>query len=104
MRLSCCICIQSGELIERRLHQRKWKWVVHGNPKGHLLTSITCTSQDKSSNHNSNSLLLTTAAGFVFEYQLLNNQGSEDFHYKFSLCTYISMLRSGGFLLAKTTR
>lgn len=68
--VSLFLLTKSGELIERRLHQRKWKWVVHGNPKGHLLTSITC-------NHNSNSLLVTAAAGFVFEYQAVNNQEQE---------------------------
>ncbi|KAH6834235.1 hypothetical protein C2S53_004598 [Perilla frutescens var. hirtella] len=77
--VSVFLLTKGGELIERRLHRRKWKWVVHGNPKGHLLTSITCSScQDEPSNSNSNSLLLTTAAGFVFEYQIdLKNQNQD---------------------------
>ncbi|KAL1552960.1 hypothetical protein AAHA92_13697 [Salvia divinorum] len=61
-------------LIERRLHQRKWKWVVHGTPKGHLLTSITCTTQDDSNPL----LLLTTADGFVFHYQIHKNEDKEN--------------------------
>lgn len=72
--VSVFLLTKGGELIERRLHQRKWKWVVHGNPKGHLLTSITCSCQDELSEH-SNPLLLTTAAGFVFEYQIQKIQG-----------------------------
>ncbi|KAL6499629.1 hypothetical protein OROGR_027539 [Orobanche gracilis] len=68
-----------GELIERRMHQRKWKWVVHGNPKGHVLTSITCISQDEP-NENSNSLFVTTAAGFVFQYHIQKHPGSSEDH------------------------
>ncbi|CAA2987018.1 Hypothetical predicted protein [Olea europaea subsp. europaea] len=67
--VSLFLLTKGGELVERRLHQRKWKWVVHGNPKGHLLSSITCISQDEY-NENSNSLFLTTAAGSIFEYQI----------------------------------
>ncbi|KAI3461131.1 hypothetical protein Pfo_017794 [Paulownia fortunei] len=67
--VSLFLLTKGGELIERRLHQRKWKWVVHGNPKGHPLTSITCNCQDEP-NENSNSLFVTTAAGFIFEYHI----------------------------------
>ncbi|KAL0437197.1 UNVERIFIED_CONTAM: hypothetical protein Sradi_0427600 [Sesamum radiatum] len=66
---SLFLLTKGGELIERRLHQRKWKWFVHGNPKGHPLTSITCSSQEEP-HENSNSLFLTSAAGFVFEYHI----------------------------------
>ncbi|CAA0813222.1 Unknown protein [Striga hermonthica] len=61
---------KGGEVIERRLHQRKWKWVVHGKPKGHLVTSITCISSQDEPTENSNSLYVTTEAGFVFQYHL----------------------------------
>lgn len=48
--------------------------MVHGNPRGHLLTSITCISQDEP-NENPNSLFVTTAAGFVFEYRVQKYAG-----------------------------
>ncbi|KAL3620373.1 hypothetical protein CASFOL_035285 [Castilleja foliolosa] len=73
--MSLFFLTKGGELIERRLNQRKWKWVVHGNPKGHVLTSITCISQDKA-NENSNSLFVTTAAGFVFQFRIQQNRGN----------------------------
>ncbi|PIN13388.1 hypothetical protein CDL12_13989 [Handroanthus impetiginosus] len=73
--VSLLLLTKGGDLIERRLHQRKWKWVVHGSPKGHILTSITCINQDES-NENSNALFLTTAAGFVYEYLIQKNPGS----------------------------
>ncbi|XP_073023521.1 uncharacterized protein [Primulina eburnea] len=73
--VSLFLLTKGGELFERRLNQRKWKWVHHGNPKGHPLSSITCISQDESV-ENTNLLFLTTAAGFVFEYQIPKNPGS----------------------------
>ncbi|KAG8370992.1 hypothetical protein BUALT_Bualt13G0040800 [Buddleja alternifolia] len=73
--VSLFLLTKGGELFERRLHQRKWKWVVHGFPNGHTLTSITCVCQDEH-NENSNSLFLTTAAGFVFEYHIQKYPGS----------------------------
>ncbi|XP_073271110.1 uncharacterized protein [Primulina huaijiensis] len=45
--VSLFLLTKGGELFERRLNQRKWKWVHHGNPKG-----------------------------FVFEYQIPKNPGS----------------------------
>ncbi|KAL2535821.1 uncharacterized protein Fot_17212 [Forsythia ovata] len=75
--VSLFLLTKGGELVERRLHQRKWKWVVHGNPKGHSLSSITCISQDEfNENSNSNSLFLTTAAGFIFEYKIPKYSGN----------------------------
>ncbi|GFQ01233.1 hypothetical protein PHJA_002267200 [Phtheirospermum japonicum] len=73
--MSLFFLTKGGELIERRLNQRKWKWVVHGNPKAHVLTSITCISQDEP-NENSNPLFVTTAAGFVFQYRIQQNRGN----------------------------
>ncbi|KAL9143179.1 hypothetical protein ABFS82_14G219300 [Erythranthe guttata] len=73
--VSLFLLTKNGELIERRMHQRKWKWVVHGNPKGHRLTSITCIQQDET-NENPNSLFVTTAAGFVFEYHIQKYPGN----------------------------
>ncbi|KAK6144061.1 hypothetical protein DH2020_020881 [Rehmannia glutinosa] len=75
--VSLFLLTKGGELIERRLHQRKWKWFVHGNPKGHPLTSITCISQDEP-NENSNSLFVTTAAGFVFQYHIRKYPDQDD--------------------------
>ncbi|XP_051143032.1 uncharacterized protein LOC127259629 isoform X2 [Andrographis paniculata] len=64
----------SGELIERRLNQRKWKWVVHGNPDGdHPLTSITCASQDE--NAAAAALFATAASGLMFEYRMQKPSG-----------------------------
>lgn len=65
---------QGGNLVERRLRQRKWKWIVHGSPKDHLLTSITPVSQDEL-NEKSYSLFLTSATGFIFEYHILKHSG-----------------------------
>ncbi|KAF7827288.1 uncharacterized protein G2W53_018452 [Senna tora] len=69
-----------GTLVERRLHQRKWKWVVHGSPKHQNLTSITPALQDESS-ETSISLFFSTSTGSVFEYrfpkQLGNGQNSQ---------------------------
>ncbi|KAL6503013.1 hypothetical protein OROHE_024181 [Orobanche hederae] len=77
--ISLFFLTKGGELIERRMHQRKWKWVVHGNPKGHVLTSITCIPQDEP-NETSNSLFVTTAAGFVFQYHIQKHPGSSEDH------------------------
>lgn len=60
---------QGGKLVERRLHQRKWKWMIHGSPKHQFLTSITPVSQDELM-EKSHSLFVTTETGFVFEYQI----------------------------------
>ncbi|KAL8491854.1 hypothetical protein ACS0TY_023451 [Phlomoides rotata] len=60
--VSLFLLTKAGELIERRLHRRKWNWVVHGKPQGHQLSSITCPFT------NDGSLLFTTVSGFVFEY------------------------------------
>lgn len=68
------INIQEGTLVERRLHQRKWKWVVHGSPLHQNLTSITPALQDESS-ENFISLFFTTSAGSVFEYQMPKQLG-----------------------------
>lgn len=70
----CYLRPQGGKLIERRLHQRKWKWIVHGSPKHQFLTSITPVSQDELM-EKSNSLFLTTETGFVFEYQIPKHPG-----------------------------
>lgn len=60
--------------MERRFHQRKWKWVVHGSPRHQNLTSITPTLKDESS-ETSISLFFTTSAGSVFEYQVPKQLG-----------------------------
>ncbi|KAK1402777.1 Magnesium-chelatase subunit H [Heracleum sosnowskyi] len=71
---SLFLLTKGGKLIERRLHQRKWKWVVHGSPKHQFLTSITPVSQDELM-EKSHSLFLTTETGFVFEYQIPKHPG-----------------------------
>ncbi|KAL2329209.1 hypothetical protein Fmac_022636 [Flemingia macrophylla] len=65
---SLFLLTKEGTLVERRLHQRKWKWVVHGSPEHQNLTSITPALQDESS-ETFISLFFTTPAGSVFEYQ-----------------------------------
>jgi len=66
--------IQGGKLVERRLNQRKWKWIVHGSPKDHKLTSITPVVQDET-NEKFLSLFFTSSAGSVFEYRILKQSG-----------------------------
>lgn len=66
--------IQGGNLVERRLHQRKWKWVVHGSPKGERLTSITQVLQDEC-NEKFYSLFVTSSSGSIFEYRILKKAG-----------------------------
>ncbi|XP_027360491.1 uncharacterized protein LOC113868792 isoform X2 [Abrus precatorius] len=44
---SLFLLTKEGTLVERRLHQRKWKWIVHGSPHHQTLTSITPALQDE---------------------------------------------------------
>lgn len=67
--------LQEGTLVERRLHQRKWRWVVHGRPQHQNLTSITPALQDESSETSSISLFFTTSFGSVFEYGIPKQLG-----------------------------
>lgn len=66
--------MQEGTLVERKLHQRKWKWVVHGSPEHQTLTSITLALQDESS-ETFISLFFPTSTGSVFEYQMPKQLG-----------------------------
>lgn len=72
---SLFLLTKEGTLVERRLHQRKWKWVVHGNPPHQNLTSITPSFRDESS-ETSISLFFTTSVGSVFEYQIPKQLGT----------------------------
>lgn len=65
--MSLFLVTKAGKLVERRLNQRKWKWIVHGSSESQLLTSITPVLQDESSEKYS--VFLTTASGLVLEYQ-----------------------------------
>lgn len=67
--------MQEGSLVERRFHQRKWKWVAHGRPQDQNLTSITPALQDESAETSSTSLFFTTSYGFVFEYRIPKQLG-----------------------------
>ncbi|GFZ20706.1 hypothetical protein Acr_28g0014110 [Actinidia rufa] len=60
---------KGGELMERKLHRRKWKWKVHGRSEAHILSSITPIMQDEL-NDKTSSLFLTTASGSVLEYRV----------------------------------
>ncbi|KAL9250014.1 hypothetical protein AKJ16_DCAP01624 [Drosera capensis] len=73
--VSLSLISKNGALVERRLHQRKWIWVEHGNPEGYLLTSITPFSPDDR-NEKLHALLLTTATGSIFEFQMSTRTGS----------------------------
>lgn len=66
--------IKGGKLVERQFQWRKWKWIVHGSPKNHFLTSITCASQGEQKD-NTNTIFLTTAAGLIFEFQISKPSG-----------------------------
>ncbi|TKY71057.1 hypothetical protein E2542_SST07352 [Spatholobus suberectus] len=72
---SLFLLTKEGTLVERRLHQRKWKWVVHGRPQDQILTSITPALQDESSETSSISLFLTTSYGSVYEYRIPKQLG-----------------------------
>ncbi|KAK7343030.1 hypothetical protein VNO80_25992 [Phaseolus coccineus] len=84
---SLFLLTKEGTLVERRFHQRKWKWVVHGKPQDQNLTSITPALQDESAETSSTSLFFTTSYGFVFEYQIPKQlggrliQSSEEYNY-----------------------
>lgn len=77
--------IQGGSLVERRLNQRKWKWVVHGSPKGQHLTSITPVLQDEL-NDKLFSLFLTTSSGSIYECQIPKQSGESSRHYEETNC------------------
>ncbi|GAB2218397.1 hypothetical protein Drorol1_Dr00001620 [Drosera rotundifolia] len=72
--VSLFVISKNGALVERRLHQRKWKWIEHGNPEGYLLTSITPLFPDDR-NEKLHALLLTTATGSIFEFQMSTRTG-----------------------------
>ncbi|GAA0143010.1 hypothetical protein LIER_03787 [Lithospermum erythrorhizon] len=74
--ISLFLLTKGGDLVERRLHQRKWKWLVHGKPDKYPLTSITCTTQDVLTEY-SNFLFLTTASGYIYEYRISKESGLE---------------------------
>lgn len=73
MIVTSLISFQAGELVERRLNQRKWKWIIHGRPEDQLLTSITPVPEDESSEKYS--VFLTTASGSIMEYQTTKQIG-----------------------------
>ncbi|XP_024464833.1 uncharacterized protein LOC7482334 isoform X2 [Populus trichocarpa] len=74
--ISLFLLTKGGKLVERRLNQRKWKWIVHGSPKDHQLTSITPGLQDET-NEKFLSLFFTTSSGSVFEYRISKQSGTD---------------------------
>ncbi|XP_058078249.1 uncharacterized protein LOC131226656 isoform X2 [Magnolia sinica] len=72
---SLFLLTKGGYLMERRLHQRKWKWIFHGAPKVHQLTAITPVEQTEL-NEKIFSLFFNTASGFIFEYRLHKQSGA----------------------------
>ncbi|KAL1098017.1 hypothetical protein V6Z11_D05G073200 [Gossypium hirsutum] len=73
--VSLFLLTKGGKLVERRLHQRKWKWITHGSPEDHHLTSITPLLEDELKERFF-SLFLTTSTGSVFEYQIPKHLGT----------------------------
>ncbi|XP_019057836.1 PREDICTED: uncharacterized protein LOC104811179 isoform X2 [Tarenaya hassleriana] len=75
--VSLFLLTKGGDLVERRLHQRKWKWIIHGRPPGNnRFTSIARVLQDEQNEVLSSGLFLSTSSGLVFEYQMLKHEGS----------------------------
>ncbi|PSR90173.1 Large neutral amino acids transporter small subunit like [Actinidia chinensis var. chinensis] len=73
--VSLFLLTKGGDLVERKLHQRKWKWKVHGSSEDHILSSITPILEDEL-NEKTLSLFLTTASGSVLEYRVPKYSGS----------------------------
>ncbi|ONI13965.1 hypothetical protein PRUPE_4G254900 [Prunus persica] len=73
--ISLFLLTKDGKLVERRLYQRKWKWVVYGSPKDQRLTSITPVLLQDDTNGRLFSLFFTTSTGSVFEYQIPRQSG-----------------------------
>ncbi|KAL5566668.1 hypothetical protein UlMin_029832 [Ulmus minor] len=75
--ISLFLLTKGGNLVERRLYQRKWKWVVHGSPKDQHLTSISQTQVlQEDSNDKFFSLFFTTSSVSVFEYRISKRTGT----------------------------
>nr|XP_043627631.1 uncharacterized protein LOC122599224 [Erigeron canadensis] len=66
---SLFLLTKGGNLVERRLLQRKWKWIVHGSPEDQQFTSMTLVTTDYT-HTNPFSLFLTAASGSVIEYNI----------------------------------
>lgn len=73
--VSLFLLTKEGNLIERRLTQRKWKWVVHEVPEDEYLSSITTLLHDES-NEKFSSSFFTSVSGNVWEYKVPRYTGS----------------------------
>ncbi|KAD4384466.1 hypothetical protein E3N88_24634 [Mikania micrantha] len=71
---SIFLLTKGGNLVERRLNRRKWKWVVHGSPKDQQFTSMTLVTIDEAYT-SSFSLFLATVSGSVVEYNISKQEG-----------------------------
>uniref|UniRef100_A0A7N0RHG9 Uncharacterized protein n=1 Tax=Kalanchoe fedtschenkoi TaxID=63787 RepID=A0A7N0RHG9_KALFE len=71
--MSLFLLTRDGSLIERLMHQRKWKWLHHGSPEGHLLKAILPQAPVTG---ELLSIFFTTAAGHVFEYRIRKQSGT----------------------------
>ncbi|KAI7749564.1 hypothetical protein M8C21_021931, partial [Ambrosia artemisiifolia] len=74
---SLFLLTKGGNLVERRLHQRKWKWVVHGSPKDQQFTSMTLMTIDETYT-SSFSLFLATASGSIVEYNISKQEDAPE--------------------------
>ncbi|CAM8964210.1 unnamed protein product [Rhodiola kirilowii] len=67
--MSMFLLTRDGNLVERLLLQRKWKWLDHGSPKDHLLKTIMPFPR-ASANGELYSIFCTSTAGHVLEYRI----------------------------------
>lgn len=74
---SLILLTKGGNLVERRLIQRKWKWAIHELPEDEHLLSITTLPQHEINEKSSRSLFLTSASGNVWEYKVPRLTGSK---------------------------
>ncbi|XP_072997004.1 uncharacterized protein [Typha latifolia] len=72
--VSLFLITKDGFLVERRLHRRKWKWIAHGAPKDHRLSSITPVHHNEL-NEKILTMFFTTTTGCIFEYHLPKHSG-----------------------------
>ncbi|XP_031388063.1 uncharacterized protein LOC116201097 isoform X2 [Punica granatum] len=77
--MSLFLLTKGGNLIERRLHQQKWRWIVYESPKDQNLSSIASVQQDESV-ENFYSLFFTTTTGDILEYRKPKHSEMSDNH------------------------
>ncbi|KAI3687803.1 hypothetical protein L1987_81506 [Smallanthus sonchifolius] len=74
---SLFLLTKGGNLVERRLHQRKWKWVTHGSPKDQQFTAMTLMMTVDETHTSSFSLFLATTSGSIVQYYISKQEGKK---------------------------